>query len=83
MSVSECAHVWCTDSRVLPISCLEASQKRHWSQVGWLCFWGEKLKTGIKITQTLLKIRLVFLQGVHLPEKIHIYKGRVKWGTVI
>lgn len=84
MWVWVCTRVWCTDSLVLLISCLEASQKRHWPQVGWLCFWGEKLKTGIKITQTLLKIRLVFLQGVHLPEKkIHIYKGRAKWGTVV
>lgn len=48
------------------------------AQVGWLGFGGEKLKTGIKIAQTSLKIGLVFLQGVHLPGKIHIYMGRVK-----
>lgn len=48
--------------------------------MGWLCFLGEKLKTGIKITQISLKIRLVFLQGVHLPEKITYLQGPCQMG---
>lgn len=47
--------------------------EEQWPQVGWLSSGGEELKTGIKIVQSSLRSGSVFLQGMHLPGKIHIY----------
>ena len=55
------------------LSAAWVTSRRAMASGGLAELWGEKLKTGIKIVQSSLKSRPVFLQGVHLPGKIHIY----------